>query len=130
MAEAGTWASAAPGHESIAIPTVKPPIAMPMRFMPWPVVRHFRKSGRMPRVESSRDVDYVAMPRALEQTARNHAAVSALTVDRDRPLLIDSGQLFRKRIERAARHVRDMPRLPFSFAAHVYDVGGAPVPLA
>jgi hypothetical protein len=42
----------------------------------------FRKPRRMPGIEASRHVDHVAIAGALEQAARNHAAIAALAVNR------------------------------------------------
>src|SRR5271156_7152474 len=84
----------------------------------------------MPRVEPSHHVDHVAMTGALEQTACDHAAISAFAVHRNRALRIDCGQSLRKSMERAPLRFGDVTRLPFTLAAHVEDVKSAPAPLA
>jgi len=84
MAEAGTWRARRPPRKH-RHSYVKPPIAMPMRFMPWQLFRHFRKSGAC-HASNLRDVDYVAMPRALEQTARNMLRIRSYS---DRPAAPD-----------------------------------------
>lgn len=45
---------------------------------------HFWKFGGMPRVKTSHHIDHVAMAAALEQTAGNHTAISALAMNRNR----------------------------------------------
>src|SRR5208282_1118242 len=84
----------------------------------------------MPRVEASRHVDHIAIAGALEQTAANHAAISALAVNGNRTLSIDCGQSVRKRIERPTLHLRDVPSLPFAFAAHIEDFDRAQASVA
>src|ERR1700682_6469334 len=84
----------------------------------------------MPRVEASFNVEYVTMAGALQQTTGNDAAISALAVNRNRAVPIHCRQSVRKRIERPALYVGDMPRLPFSFATHVKHVSRAQASLA
>src|SRR3984893_2122676 len=84
----------------------------------------------MPRIETSRHVDHVAMAGSLEQTTCNDAAISALAVNRNRTLPIDCRQSVSKRIERPAFHFSDMPRLPFAFATDVKHVSRAQASLA
>src|ERR1700686_961407 len=94
------------------------------------LLRNFRKRGGMPRVEASRHVDHVTMAGALEQTTGNHAAKTALAVNRDRAVPIHGRQSVWKCIERPAFHAGDMPRLPFALATDVKHVSRAQASLA
>src|SRR5712671_6812173 len=80
---------------------------------------HFRKSRGMPCVETADDIDHVPMSSSLEQAARDHAAIAALTVNGHRLNGIDVRKPLRKGIESAALRLRDVARLPFSIAANV-----------
>src|SRR6202040_1251512 len=89
------------------------------------MLRNFRKLGGMPRVEASLNVEHIAMAGALQQTTGNHAAISALAVNRNRAPPIHRGQSVGKRIERPAFYFRDVTRLPFAFATDVKHVSRA-----
>src|SRR5258705_13940749 len=80
---------------------------------------HFRKSGGMPCVEAADDIDDVPMSGSLEQAARDHAAIAALTVNRQWLNGIDVRKRLRESIERPALRLCDVARLPFTVAANV-----------
>src|SRR6202521_2916832 len=94
------------------------------------MLRNFRKLGGMPRVEASLTVEHIAMPGALQQATGNHAAISALAVNRNRAPPIHRGQSVPKSIEGPAFHVGDMPCLPFALATDVQHVSRAQASLA
>ena len=73
----------------------------------------------MPGVETTNDVDHVAMAGAFEQAASDHAAVSTLAMDGEWLAAIHVRQALGEIVEGAILRLRDMTRLPFALATNV-----------
>ena len=85
-------------------------------FAPTPM--RYRQFCLLPRIESADHVDNV-VARALQQTARDHAPVTALAVDRDGsiPLKLRQGRL--EAVQRIPVHAVDVASLPFTFSTDI-----------
>src|SRR5579872_5732459 len=72
----------------------------------------------LPSVETSDDVGHV-VSRTLQKARRDHAAVAALAVHRNRCRFVERRQPGLEAVQRIPVGALDMSRVPFALAAHV-----------
>ena len=77
----------------------------------------------LPGIKAANHVGDVLEASSLQQAARDHAAITALTMDRNRPVAVDCWGRYFEIVQRPPGCIFDMSGVPLGFAAHIEHLG-------